>query len=88
MLIDRIGLELVKAFLAKEDYKVIAAVRDPASMPDLGEELVVMKLDAGSKTDAAEVSLPAKFCTTVKLSEAKPNVQRVFAHKGSGSGAA
>jgi NAD(P)-dependent dehydrogenase (short-subunit alcohol dehydrogenase family) len=51
----RIGLELAKAFLAK-DYKVIAAVRDPSTMPDLGKEMIVVKLDAGSKTDAAEVS--------------------------------
>ena len=50
-----IGLELAKAFLAKKTYKVIAAVRDPATMPDLGEGVVVVKLDAGSKTDASEV---------------------------------
>jgi len=52
-----IGLEFVKIYLAK-GWTVIAAVRDPSSFPkdtDGGDKLKVVKLDAGSLTDAKDV---------------------------------
>lgn len=57
----RVGLELTKAYLEK-GWKVIAAVRDPKSMPKLEKgEVVVVKLDAGEKDDAKKVrTLPSK----------------------------
>lgn len=51
----RVGLELTKAYLEK-GWKVVAAVRDPKSMPKLdGGEVVTVKLDAGEKEDAKKV---------------------------------
>ena len=53
----RVGLELTKAYIQK-GWKVIAAVRDPKSMPKTeGGEVVVIKLDAGEKEDAKKASL-------------------------------
>lgn len=53
----RVGLELTKAYIQK-GWKVIAAVRDPKSMPKTeGWEVVVIKLDAGEKEDARKASL-------------------------------
>jgi hypothetical protein len=37
---------------------VIAAVRDPSTMPEVREEVVVVKLDAGEKDDAKNVRPP------------------------------
>lgn len=46
---------MTKAYLEK-GWKVIAAVRDPKSMPKLDQgEVVVVKLDAGEKDDAKKV---------------------------------
>lgn len=46
---------MTKAYLEK-GWKVIAAVRDPKSMPKLdGGEVVTIKLDAGEKEDARKV---------------------------------
>jgi len=52
-----IGLEFAKRY-AERGWTVVAAVRDPSSMPKLeskGEgKVVVVKIDAGSTTDAKE----------------------------------
>lgn len=53
----RVGLQLTRAYLA-DGWRVIAAVRDPASMPpldDLEGEMVVVKLDVGEKEAAKKV---------------------------------
>lgn len=53
------GLELVKAYLT-DGWKVIAAVRDPSTMPNLDApegDLIIVRLDAGEKEDARMVSL-------------------------------
>jgi putative NADH-flavin reductase len=55
-LISSIGLELIKAYIQK-GWRVIAAVRDPSTMPDVGGEVVVAKLDVGEKDDAKKVCL-------------------------------
>lgn len=54
-LIDRIGLELTKAYI-KKGWRVIAAVRTPHTMLETeGGEVVVVKLDVGDKKDAKTV---------------------------------
>jgi uncharacterized protein YbjT (DUF2867 family) len=46
---------LAKAYIEK-GWRVIAAVRDPNKMPEVGGgEVVVVKLDAGEKEDAKKV---------------------------------
>jgi hypothetical protein len=45
---------LAKAYIEK-GWRVIAAVRDPSTMPEVREEVVVVKLDAGVKEDAKNV---------------------------------
>lgn len=47
-------MELTKAYLEK-GWKVIAAIRDPNSMPKLEGDVVTVKLDAGEKEDAKNV---------------------------------
>jgi len=57
-LTSSVGLEFVKIYLSK-GWTVIAAVRDPSSFPkDVGggDKVRVVKLDAGSLTDAKDVS--------------------------------
>jgi hypothetical protein len=63
-LINRVGLELTKAYLGK-GWKVIAAVRDPSKMPKIEGDMVVIKLEVGEKEDAKKVCLP-RF-STVKV---------------------
>lgn len=53
---DRVGLELTKAYLHR-GWRVIAAVRDPSTMPHLDGEMVVLKFDVGEKGDAKKASL-------------------------------
>jgi hypothetical protein len=45
---------LTKAYIEK-GWRVIAAVRDPSTMPEVRREVVVVKLDAGEKEDAKKV---------------------------------
>lgn len=45
---------MTKAYIEK-GWRVIAAVRDPNKMSEVGGEVVVVKLDAGEKEDAKKV---------------------------------
>ncbi|TYJ53577.1 hypothetical protein B9479_005782 [Cryptococcus floricola] len=50
-----IGLEIAKSYLEK-GWKVVAAVRDVGKMPKLEGDLLVLKIDAASLTDAQEAA--------------------------------
>lgn len=52
--IRSIGLELAKAYAARGDT-VIAAVRDVSKAPNL-DQVIAVKIDSESLTDAKEVS--------------------------------
>lgn len=49
-----IGLDLVKRY-SKQGWDIIAAVRDPATMPSV-ERVKVVKIVSDSETDAHDVS--------------------------------
>ncbi|WVQ75616.1 hypothetical protein IAR50_005245 [Cryptococcus sp. DSM 104548] len=48
-----IGLAVSKVFL-NNGWRIVAGVRDPAKMPQLDGEMVVVKIDSASTTDALE----------------------------------
>lgn len=50
-----LGLEFTKLYVEK-GWKVIAAVRTPSSFPKMEGDVKVVKYDAGSLTDAGDVS--------------------------------
>ncbi|WVQ76081.1 hypothetical protein IAR50_005720 [Cryptococcus sp. DSM 104548] len=50
-----IGLEIANSYL-KRSWRVVAAVRDVGKMPKLDGDLVVVKIDSGSLTDAEEAA--------------------------------